>query len=850
MKWIRNPKKQQAEEINRYIDDPNQAAGLDDETRQVLDSVRQSAEEIRPSPQFVNRLSARLQTAAQTPPSRRTRMARFVGHWTPRLAGAGLSLALVVLLFIWLSAWLPDMLPLQVELEPAANFDSVVAGQSFAFPDVPEQLPLYQVTMQPVPDTPETAMAWAASFGLPDPQVFTPLSGEAPLIVIGHDGQELTFHHGPVRMIEYRSGITMAELSGEPPSLAAAAETAVTFLAERNLLPPVYQVTDQGTQGRNNPVRLVSVDLELAGQRLDGSMPYGTSLMVGPGGEIVNATFSLLEFTALEEYVTIQPAEAVYEAFREGRATVFRTDNRYDQANYSRYYTPPLPTHDVGDNVTVTGWVHVLVAAGDQAVRATLLDPVTSAQYILVGEPVAEIAEAVTVQTSVEVTGQIVTQTGPGRWQVAVDEWQLEIVSSFVPPHCLTGTFETADGEGWLRLDEADNGRYSIQQPPDELTSGERIEICLRAEEDMAAGALNWLHIASPPYSELELTASSMSVQQVEVIREVVTEIEVGGSGTVTEHIIEVGESEAYLPQPVPTAPPVPATSGEEAIAVPILPELPYELGQSVVITGIVQGHFTADYQGQINRTDVVLLVDDQDTPLRHGLPILADEALLDELLTDHYWRFITLTGTIVGAPPNRPGSNNRAIQLESYRPAWPEVAPRNFLGHISLENFDGTQALVFTDRETAQQYILNWDIPAEAFTHMVDQAEQQQLVSGLVHPTREMAGLPFIYHIGSRSGSNIETAESADQVAVEIEAPVHRRAPDFVTWPGQAELVVERMELVYYYEPRYALSSMEMGQQPRLSDEPQIARPVWLILARSPDGLMQLHYYVEAHQR
>jgi hypothetical protein len=742
------------------------------------------------------------------------------------------------------------MLPLQVELEPAADFDNVVAGQSFVFPDVPEQLPLYQVTMQPVPDTPETAVAWAASFGLPDPQVFTPLSGEAPLIVIGHDGQELTFHHGPVRMIEYRSGITMAELSGEPPSLAAAAETAVTFLAERDLLPPVYQVTDQGIQGRNNPVRLVSVDIELAGQRLDGSMPYGTSLLVGPGGEIVNATFSLLEFTPLEEYVTIQPAEAVYEAFREGRATVFRTDNRYDQANHSRYYTPPLPTHDVGDNVTVTGWVHILVAAGDQAVRATLLDPVTSAQYILVGEPVAEIAEAVTVQTSVEVTGQIVTQTGPGRWQVAVDEWQLEIVSSFVPPHCLTGTFETADGEGWLRLDEADNGRYSIQQPPDELTSGERIEICLRAEEDMAAGALNWLHIASPPYSELELTASSMSMQQVEVIREVVTEIEVGGSGTVTEHIIEVGESEAYLPQPVPAAPPVPATSGEEAIAVPILPELPYELGQSVVITGIVQGHFTADYQGQINRTDVVLLVDDQDTPLRHGMPILADEALLDELLTDHYWRFITLTGTIVGAPPDRPGSNNRAIQLESYRPAWPEVAPRNFLGHISLENFDGTQALVFTDRETAQQYILNWDIPAEAFTHMVDQAEQQQLVSGLVHPTREMAGLPFIYHIGSRSGSNIETAESADQVAVEIEAPVHRRAPDFVTWPGQAELVVERMELVYYYEPRYALSSMEMGQQPRLSDEPQIARPVWLILARSPDGLMQLHYYVEAHQR
>jgi hypothetical protein len=845
MKWIRNPQKQQAEEISRYIDDPNQAAGPDEETRQVLDSVRQSAEEIRPSPQFVNQLSARLQTAAQTPPSRRTRIARFVGYWTPRLAGAGLSLALVVLLFIWLSAWLPDMLPLQVELEPAANFDSVVAGQSFAFPDVPEQLPLYQVTMQPVPDTPETAVAWAASFGLPDPEPFRPPATEGIIIVIGSDGQELTFHSGPVRIIQYRSGITMAELAGEPPSLAAAAETAVTFLAERDLLPPVYQVTDQGIQGRNNPVRLVSVDIELAGQRLDGSMSYGTSLMIGPGGVIVNARFSLLEFTPLEEYVTIQPAEAVYEAFREGRATVFRTDNRYDQAHHSRYYTPPLPPHEVGDGVTVTGWVHILIAAEDQAVRATLLDPVTSAQYILVGEPVADIAEVVTVQTSVQVTGRVVAQDGPGRWQVTVDEWQSEIVSSHVTPHCLTGTFEVADGQGWLRLDEVDNGRYAIHQPPAELTSGELIGICLRAEEDVAAGELNWLHIVSPPYSESQPASSSMTMAPVGIVTESVTAVEADGSQstTVTEHVVELDTVHVEAPHPaVPTAPPVPAPGSMEAVAAPILPELSYELGQSVVITGIVRGYYTAYYQGQINRIDVMLLVD----PLLHGLLILADDALLDELLTDHYWRFVTLTGTIVDAPPDQPNLYNQAIELESYRPAWPEVAPRNFLGHISLENFDGTEALVFTDRETAQQYILSWDIPAEAFTHMVGRGEQQ-LVSGLVHPTRELGGLPFMYQIGSRSGPNIETAGSADQVAVEIEAPVHRLAPDYVTRPGQADIVVERMELVYHFEPHFASSGH--GQPPQLSEE-QIARPVWLIVAHSADGLMQVRYYVEAHQR
>jgi hypothetical protein len=847
MKWNRNSKKQQADEINRYMDDPNQVTGLDEETRQVLDSVRQSAEEIRPSPPFVNRLSARLQTAAQTPPSRRTSMGRFLGHWTPRLAGAGLSLALVVLLFIWLSSWLPDVLPLQVELEPAADFDNIVAGQSLAFPDVPAQLPLYQVTTQPIPDTPETAVAWATSFGLPDPEPFLSPAAENIIFVIGSDGQELTFHTGPLSMISYNSGVTMAELTGAPPSLEVATAAVVAFLADRALLPPVYQVTDQGAMTRASPVRTVNVDIELAGQRMDSSMPYGTTLTVGPDGRIINANFGLLEFVPLEEYVSVQPAEAAYEAFREGRATLFRTDSRIEESNHSRYFMPPLPAYEVGDDVTLTGWVNILVSPDGQTVRATLRDGVTAAQYTLVGESVTELVEEVTVRTSVQVVGRIVAQDGPGRWQVAVAEWQSEIIS-FVPPLCLVGTFDRAEGEGWLLLDEADNGRHLIPQSPDELTSGERIEICLRAEDERkAVEELNWLHIASPPYSELlQPAAGSMSMQQVEVVREVVTTMGTDGSSTsVTEHLVEVEPADVEPPDLLPTRVPMTAEgSGMAAVSAPILPELPYELGQSVVITGIVQGHFTADYQGQINRIDVMLLVD----PLRYGLPILADDALLDELLTDHYWRFVTLTGTIVDAPPDRPRSNNRAIELENYRPAWPEVVPRNFLGHISLENFDGTQALVFTDRETAQQYILSWDIPAEAFTHMVGRGEQQ-LVSGLVDPTRELAGLPFMYQMGSRSGSDIETAETADQFPVEIEVPVHRQAPDYISRPGQADMVIERMELIYYYEPQYEQSSMGIGQPPQLGGE-QIARPVWLIVARSPDGLTQLRYYLEAHQR
>jgi hypothetical protein len=534
----------------------------------------------------------------------------------------------------------------------------------------------------------------------------------------------------------------------------------------------------------------------------------------------------------------------VYAAFREGRATPFRTDSRFEQANHSRYFTPPPPTHEVGEEVTVTGWVNILVSPDGQTTRATLRDPVIPAQYILVGETVAEMAEVMTVQTSVQVTGRVVAQDGPGRWQVAVDEWQAEIISSFGPPHCLIGTFEAADDQGWLRLDEAENGRYAIHQPPAELTSGERIEICLRAEEDMAAGELNWLHIASPPYSESQPASSSMTMAPVGIVTESVTAVEADGrqSTTVTQHVVELDTVHVEAPYPVvPTAPPVLVPGGMEGVAAPILPESPYELGQSVVITGIVQGHYTADYEGQINRIEVTLLVDDQDTPLRLGFPVLADDALLDELLTDHYWRFVTLSGTMVKSPSDRWGTSNQAIELESYRPVWPEAVARNFLGHTSLEHFDGTEALVFTDKETGQQYILSWDIRADDYAYREAGAQQQQLLRGLVHPTRELAGLPFMYQIGSRFGVDIETA---DQFPLEIEAPVHRLAPDYVTRPGQADIVVERMELVYHFEPHFA--SRDHGQPPQLSEE-QIARPVWLIVAHSADGLMQMRYYLEA---
>lgn len=847
MRWIRNKKKEQSEEINRYIDNPHYTTEeVNEETRQVIDDIRQSAREVRPSPQFVNQLSSRLQAAS---PSPTIKAMRFVGRWTPRLAAASLGLVLIFLAVSWLSnLWL-----LPVSPEPAADFDSIVESQQLIFPDAPEQLPLYRVVGQPIADNPEAALAWATDFGLPEPELFLSPAANDVIYVIGSDGQQLIFHQSPISMINYSSGKLISELSGEPPSLEAAAAAAIEFLGRLDLLPPAYQVTDQGLQTGAHPIRAISVDIELAGQRLDSSMPYGITLAIGSEGEIISASFSRLDFIPLEESVTIQPAESIYNAFRDGQITPFRsgshTIHTADSRSAIRYFTPPPPAHEIGETVSLSGWANILVSPDGQRVRATLHGAAAQAQYLLVGDAVKEMAEAVSRPGGVQVEGTIIAQDNPNQWQVAVDQWQPGEPASLAPSRCLIGGFERDAEQGWLLVDETDEGRHQILYPPEELAHGERIEVCFKREEDGADG-VNWLGITTPPQSEL--AASGMTAQAVSVAREVAYE-----SVSASERLVEVEIADAAPPQPPPTLlPPEPPAEGQAESAAPSAPpetpRLPgsaYELGQSVVITGVVQGRFRADSSGQIETTEIYLQVEGESFQRRLVYPIIGDEALLADLLRQYYWRYITLTGRVVPAPEGKWGPDDQAIELETYELTWPDLSPRHFLGHFSLEELEGTPAIVFTDRETEQRYVVAWDLPAEAAPYAEAMAGRQQLVIGLIHPTLELAGLPYMQQLSGRSGDQIEAAETAGDFPLEIEVPVSGPA-HHIPQPTQADIIVERIELVYFYEPRYGPVSRDMGDRPPQLSEEQIARPVWLITARSADGATKYTYYLHADQQ
>ena len=191
--------KQEAETLNSYIDGRFPAdATPDPADRRVIDSLQSQVEQISPDPRFVNQLSAHLQTAANQRTAPPTGLDWLVIRLVPRLLWVGAATAVLALL-LW---GLPQILRQQTAVEPAVEqlaISQTAAGapnsQAFNLPDSPAQLPIYQLILEPPPDTDQAALAWAIEFGLMDPQLFTDLSQPTPTarLVLGSDGQQLVF---------------------------------------------------------------------------------------------------------------------------------------------------------------------------------------------------------------------------------------------------------------------------------------------------------------------------------------------------------------------------------------------------------------------------------------------------------------------------------------------------------------------------------------------------------------------------------------------------------------------------------------------------------------------------------
>ncbi len=519
--------KQEAETLHNYIDGRLPAdVTPDPAARRVIDSLQSQVEQISPDPRFVNQLSARLQTAANQRTAPPTGLDWLVIRLAPRLLWVGAATAVLALL-LW---GLPQILRQQTAVEPAVEQLAIPqtaagspTGQAFNLPDSPAQLPIYQLILQPLPDTDQAALAWANDFGLTEPQLFTDLSQPAPTarLVLGSDGQQLVFPWTPGSAIHYTRQPFQPAL-GVPLPFDEAADIAIAFLTAHGVRPAegavISENNGQGPIPPDAAVRLVQISPPTGGYPLaTGGIVPGMLVAVGPDGAVLQAAFLPASIAPSAESAAIIPAAEVYQAFVDGQTRPFHFSLVGGGTPVTslpfRQFTPPLPTHTSGEVVTVSGWVNALQSADGRITQITLYSSVDGAAYRLQGLQLdAFLADfhAAPLVSSYHVQGTIREALSGNVWALDLASWEAgqPLTSSYAPFSCQIGVFAWVDGEGWLTV-EGDNGRYALPNAPTELQTGERIEVC--AETYPADGqSLSWHSITQPPASEFPAAESGL----------------------------------------------------------------------------------------------------------------------------------------------------------------------------------------------------------------------------------------------------------------------------------------------------------------------------------------------------
>lgn len=839
------------DQLHNYIDDPQPDEALDAVTRQVVDNLRQQAEQVEPRPQFVQELSSRLQAEARQSQSPRSWGDWLVLRFVPRVVGVTAVVGLIALM-VW---GLPQLWQqwANPETEPVLSGDAIsVTDRDTAaanpFPDAPTELPLFQIAFEPLPSTPEEAVAWAATFGMPDPQAFTDPRQPGMIQIIGSNDESLTFYpHDPIG-IHYsarqsaRYGLE-ANTGEEPLPFAEMTAIAVEFLAMHNLLPDSYQIVEDASPP-GNAVQGVTVLPEVtAGFPLAGfgNMPI-INLYVGPDRTVIFGNFARASFTP-RETVSIRPAEEAYAAYQAGELSSFIVETIIGNISNSSVesFSPPPPVYQVGDEVEVKGWPNVLVAADGDDVRAMLYGNATAGVYHLVGEKAKELAGLEMMAGELIVRGTVTAVLGPNEWEITITDWEegRPAYSSYAPFSCLKGTFSReADGD-WLTTDE--NERYQIPDAPAKLNSGDRIETCMEVVPDVGT-AVTWQSITRPPASEAPMSeggVSMMTTTAVEVAREVdiPTPVPVPitgtmGAGVVREMVVPgdgaVISSGGYYLSP---------NSPEAALAEQ------YAVGDSATLTGMVDALIFEEADGS-QRIQISLQLLDERGLMAGGLPLTAVPDVLAELV-EYHGRFLRVSG-VVEPTDLWPGL---ALAVDGYTAVYPDVTLQNFLGHIELEIVEGMETAVFVDHATDSRYLIAQH--AGVYGEYDYLKEQPQiLVTGILSPDNTVAGLPVLIVRTTSFDSHIAQAEDVSEFKLDNKPQIipYHYYRDPMTMAEN--MVLERMELVYYYEPVYDHTAVSpntnVATTPPLADK-QTARPVWLLHGRSPDGSVRYKIYIPA---
>lgn len=764
---------------------------------------------------------------------------RFFSKWLPRVVVAGTAVAL---LFIFITQFTnlaptlnnPDTEP-AIEAQPSNETTVTTVGDTTITLEAnltadPGEVPLYYARAKPIPDTPEEALAWAQDFGLPNPEVFRPANESDPsLYVMGSDDQQLNFLNlGGYGTIFYTYPATYTN-NAEPIPFDEAAAIAVAFLRDHNLLPDAYQVEPAFSDG--SPVQQVSILPQVEGGVL--GLEAALRITVNPEGQVIHATLSQLTLEPAGT-TTIISAQQAYDNLLNGRNVMGSTYSRGAAGEEGfRTYQPPSPEWEVGQSVDLVGYLDVMINAQTGEPRLMLM---TADQniYQLTGRNIDELDNTQGHWGNVHVQGTITSQNSLNRWQVTVENW--EVASPLVGP-CLIGSLTTTGDVAQFRSEDGID--YILPNAPEEIAEGEQMQICLSAPAEPGS-ELVWFNITLPPPSE-GLPPGAVITEQVAVEQAV----EVSVTRVVVESISEENSSGLILepgaPAGAPGAPP----------AAFIEPTNPYEIGDEVVLTGIVQLYRLVSEEG-VARLEATFANDGDQGEAAYPLtyPLLATPELLEEMAEFNslhirvYGRIVPASDTELFFMPNE----EQAIEVDSFDRPWPEEKLERFLGHLSVAEIEGQQVLLFTDHATDQQYVINPpDLPLELYAHDATLDEEQILLTGIVHPVNTFGGRPLLERHGTSAGSDIAqatdisqiTMEDHDSIPVINEADMHRQ--EGLGGIISGDVVIERVELVYPYQPHPPMFGD--GSQP----EPQVIEPVWTFYGRSADGREKFTIQVRA---
>jgi hypothetical protein len=684
-------------------------------------------------------------------------------------------------------------------------------------PEEPDEAPVYYVTAEPVPSTPEEALSWAERFGLSEPKVYRDPRDPDVLTVIGSGEERLVMRWAPFGEVYYSSGGPAGWPQGpEPPSFEAAKEAAVAFLRDHGLLPEAYRVEepDYGTPPdvEPPPIRYLRVVPEIDGYPVEG-LGSEMSITVGPDGQVLHASLRQMAFERTDVY----PLKSAGEAFEELRTGdhkgPFRLSINWQfptETEPVTRYTPEAPEYAVGDEVTVRGHVQLLQEVGGDDIRATL--SVSDGLFELSGSALAEMTDV--GYAEVGVRGTIEEKLGSRGWRLAVERWEK------APPRQVDHFLVAVESVGETVIVETEDGtRYRLLDPPADLHQGQPLAVyaeIVPAEGGELPG-LRWSGIESPPAThEYAVSSESVSVE-VAVEKEVIEAAPPPGEG----HLEGGGVSDEVAALRV--------EPGSEP------PQSPYKVGDEVEIEGMISAVIYTD--GTYRKVEASLMAGLG--PVYEWHYQLSGSPELLEELAQHHRLHLRVKGHIVAEGEYPQG---QTLEVESFEKIWPDERLQGYLGTISIETLESREVAIFTDEETGQRYV-PFDSLTPHFTRDQYQWSHQHkhiYLEGVERPDQTFASLPVIEVAGTRAGSRVDAATSADQLLLE-----HPQVIDERTMPERmkGKAIIDLVELGYYAPPG------ALGERPGAEVQPEfsLVQPVWVFHGHSEDGRATFHAYVQA---